>query len=550
MPPRSLLTCALLATATLALLPAAAPAWAQQDVLGLRGDFDSGLPGSPPSEPVPSPESDSAPAPPPLAPAGVEPPRTGAELEPVTPPPPDEDTTGPNYGKPRKKKAKLYQPNPKVSPPLPGLVPYRGSPGTAKVLNPAAPPRDAIDPLQPGPTVAVIPSPIRVKKPLPDADPFLPTGVREGPFILRPSFEATTGYETNPNQVTTGVKPSSVLRGEGGLDLASDFSQNSLTASIRGGYSDFPSNSDANRPDVNAVADGRIDVTRDDRIISEARFTLATQTPGSPLLAVPTSAFITNRPTIVSYGATLGGEHTFNRLTLGLKGTFDRTEYGNGTNSDGTTTLFSQDNYNDYGIVARATYEVWPAFIPFVETAFDQRVRDIPIDISGYYRDSTGVVARAGANLEFTKLITGTISAGYGDRHYADPRLPNLHGPTIDAALIYTPTALTTVKLTASTFFSETTLPAASGAISRPITLEIDHQLFRNFTLSGIATYQPNEYQGVVVNEAFTTFTAKGTYSLTRDVQLIASASRQNLHSTLGDGFTDYVYLTGVRLQR
>ena len=549
MPPRPLLS-RVLVTAALALMPAAEPAWAQQtDALGLRGDFDSGFPTSPSAAPTYPPEDNSPPAPP-VAPAEVDQPRSGADLEPVTPPPSDEDQTGPNYGKPRKKKSKLYKPDIKVSPPLPALVPYRGAPGYRRVLNPAPPPKDAVDPLQPGTTIAVIPSPLRVKKPIPELDPYLPTGIQVGEMRLLPYVEGSTGYETNPNQVTTGAKASPVLRAEGGLDLQSDFSQHSLTASLRGGYSDFPANPNANRPDANGVVDGRIDVTRNDQIITEARFTIATQTPGSPLLAVPTSVFITNRPTIIEEGATLGGTHTFNRLSLSLKGTFDRTEYGNAEQSNGTPFLFSQDNYDDYGVVARAAYELTPSLAPFVEAGFDSRVRDNPVDQSGYYRDSTGITGRAGANVDFTSLLTGTISAGYADRHYADPRLQDLHGPTVDGALAYAVTPLTTVKFTAGTSFSETTLSGASGAISRVLSLELDHQLFRNFTLSGVATYQPNEYQGIVVHEDLTSFTLKGAYSLSRDVQLIASASRQDLSTTLGDGFIDYIFLTGVRLQR
>ena len=80
-------------------------------------------------------------------------------------------------------------------------------------------------------------------------------------------------------------------------------------------------------------------------------------------------------------------------------------------------------NYNDYGVVARAAYEVTPALVPFAELAFDDRIHDNAIDISGYYRNSIGIVAHAGATVEFTSLLTGTVSAGYGDRHYADPRL-------------------------------------------------------------------------------------------------------------------------------
>ncbi len=552
---------ALATAASLAAVAVAWPALAQQveqgDDLGLRSGFDSGFPTSPSNVQPTSPENDSPPAPP-LAPAGVEPPRSGAELDSATSPSSDDDQTGPNYGKPKKKRPllyssgrKLYTPNPDTSPPLPALVPYRGAPGTRRTLNPEPPSApNGADQAQPAPTVAVIPTYKRVRKPIPEDLPFAPTGVQVGELRLLPYFEGSTGYETNPNQVRAGVKASPVLRAEGGLDVASDSSNNSLTGSLHGGYSEFPANSNANRPDATGVVDSRIDVTRNDQINLEGRFSVSTQTPGSPLLAVPNSVYITNRPTIVTEGATVGAAHTFNRLTLGLKGTFDRTEYGNATQSDGTTYEFSQDNYNDYGIVARATYEVTPAFSPFIEAGGDSRVRDNAVDLSGYYRDSVGVLARAGAQVEFSRLLTGTISAGYADRHYADQRLGDLRGPTVDAALIYTATPLTSVKLTASTTLSETTLPGSSGAISRAISLEVDHQLFRNFTLSGIATYQPNQYQGIVVNEAYTTFTLKGAYSFTRDVQLVATASRQNLNSTLGDGFRDYIFLTGIRLQR
>lgn len=463
-----------------------------------------------------------------------------------------DDPNSPNYGKPRRKKAKLYRPSARSSPPLAPLVAYRGAPGQAKgLLNPPAAARDAVDPAQPAPTVAVIPSPLRVRRPPIDDDPFAPLGVTAGPFRLFPFVEASGGYETNPNQTTIGVKASPVLRGSGGLDLRSDFSAHSLTASLRGGYSDFPRNSLANRPDASGLVDGRIDVTRDDRIDVEGRFTVATQTPGSPLLAVPGSVFITDRPTIVSEGATLGGTHAFNRLSVGLRAAVDRTQFGDATQSDGTRFRFSQDDYNDYGLVARAAYEVTPGLVPFVEVGADTRVRDDTIDFSGYARNSRGITARAGSTFEFSQLLTGTASGGYAQRHYDDPRLPDLRGPTFDAALIYAYSPITVLTLRGITTLSETTLAGASGAITRSISVELAHTFFRNFTLGGIATFQVNQYQGVPVHETYTQGTLKAAYSFTREVQLIASATRQRLDSSLlGSSYTDSIFLVGVRLQR
>ena len=541
---------ALIVAASLAFWPAASLRAQDADV-DLRGVSGSGgFPTSGATAPILSPEDNSPPS------LAASPATADTQVQATT----QTDTTAknvdddgsPNYGKTRKKKPKLYRPDPKVSPPLPALVPYRGAPGAQrKTLNPVAPGADVVDAPQPGPTVAVIPSPLRARKPVPDLDPYAPTGVQVGSLRLLPFVETSTGYETNPNQVTAGVKPSAVLRVDGGLDVTSDFSNNSLTASLRGGYSDFPSNSIANRPDFSGIVDGRLDVTRNDQINAEARLTVSTQTPGSPLLAVPNSVYITDRPTIIGEGVSLGETHAFNRLALTLRGTFDRLQYGDATQSDGTIFRYSQENYNDYGVVARAAYEVTPALIPFTEIAFDDRVRDNAIDLSGYYRNSTGVTARVGSGFEFTRLLTGTASVGYADRHYADPRLPNLRGPTADGALVYAATPLTTITARAVTTLAETTLPGASGAISRSISLEIAQVFFRHFVLSGIATYQPNEYEGVSVHEAFTQFTLKGAYNFSRELSIIGSASRQSLNSSLvGSSFDDNIFLLGLRLQR
>lgn len=520
---------------------------------GLRGsDSSGGFPTSPADVAPYVPDSNSPPS---LGASPADAETTAPATSYATPATTDTDAddTGPNYGKPRKKRAKLYAPNPKTSVPLAPLVPYRGAPGPQqRRLNPVPAAKTAVDPTLPGPTVAVLQSPLRMRHPPVEDDPYAPLGVRFGTLRLLPFVEASAGYESNPNQINVAIKPSADLRVDGGVAIASDFSSGSLTANLRGGYSEFPSNSTANRPDFAGIVDGRIDVTRNDTIDLEARSTLATQTPGSPSLALgSTSTYITDRPTITSEGGTVGVTHIFNRLAIGVRSTFDRTQYGDATQSDGSIYRYSQDNFDDYGLVLRASYELTPGLVPFTEVGADDRVRDNAIDLSGYARDSRGIFARAGTSFEFGRIITGTLSAGYADRHYADARLPNLRGPTLDGSLVYAVTPITAVTFRASTTLAETTLPGASGAISRLVSLELSHIFFRNFTVSGIVTYQPNEYQGVSVNEAFSSETLKAAYAFNREVSLIATASHQQLATSLTfSAFKDNVFLLGVRLQR
>ena len=294
--------------------------------------------------------------------------------------------------------------------------------------------------------------------------------------------ETSLGYDSNPDQTSAGVKPSGFSRNEGGFSLVSEWSSNELRSTMNAGYDVFFSNPQANRPDAAGTVDYRYDVTRALTLDAEARFGVSTQRPGSPELSVA----VQGRPLIASLGATVGANDTFGRLTLGLHGLVDRTTYENGRLSSGATIPLDTQDFTDYGLALRADYQLTPTFRPFGEVRLDTRVHDTPIDLSGYARDSDGVLGRLGSTFELTPLITGTVSAGYANRSYADRRLRDLRGPVVDASVVYALTPLTTLTLLASTSFDETNLVGSSGAESRAVSLQVSHALLRNLTLTGL----------------------------------------------------------------
>jgi hypothetical protein len=473
---------------------------------------------------------------------------------------PDAERTAPqtaapviNYGQRRPKKPQLYTPksplyqlDPKVSRPLPPLEPYVKAPGSRKrqTTSPAS------DPTKPAPSVAVIPAIPGPLRPKPDEHPFDPLGVDVGSLRMLPFVELGGGYDSNPNRLSSGVKGSPFGQAAGGLDVNSQWSNHSLTATLRGGYSDFFDFHEADRPNLQTKIDGRIDVTRDTKIEAEGRFTLDTQQPGSQQLAIPGSTFIVGRPLIESYGATLGVAQSFDRLTVRLRGTYDRLSYEDALQSDTTTLYLSHNDYNDYGLNAHVSYEVTPAIIPYVDVTGDQRHYDSDQDVTGYNRTSNGINAKAGTTFELTRLVTADMAGGYLERHYDDTRLANAKGPTLDGSIIWTPSALTKVTLSTGTDFIETTLAGATGAISRRVGLQVSHSLFRNFTLTGIGTYQVNTYQGAPVTEHLSSGSLLAEYSLTRDIVLRATYRHERFTTTLLSNYTADAFLLGVRLQR
>ena len=126
-----------------------------------------------------------------------------------------------------------------------------------------------------------------------------------------------------------------------------------------------------------------------------------------------------------------------------------------------------------------------------------------------------------------------------------------LGGPTIDAALIWTASPLTTVSLVGTTALNETTVTGSSGTLTRGVTLSVAHALMRNFTLTGAVSYQNADYQGTSQRETTWGASLKADYNLTRSVVIRSSFTHQRLQSSVpGSDYTANTVLLGLRFQQ
>jgi hypothetical protein len=454
-----------------------------------------------------------------------------------------------NYRRPKAKKSVLYK-LPRIKRPgirpLPPLTDYHAAAGSLR-RGASDLPADLTDP---GPTVAVIPTLPRPLRPKPDLTPFDPVGVDVGSLRLFPYIEADTGYDDNPNYLNTDIVPSAFIHGETGMKVQSLWSQNSLTADLRGGYYDYFSVPAASRPEVAGTVTGRVDVTRQTQINLQTTFSLTTQSPGSPTLAIPNAVFITNRPLYASVGQTLGVTQQFNRLSVSLNSAFARYAFGNATQSDGTELELSLEDYNTYSLASRISYEVIPTLIPYLQVTGDRNQYDSAQDVYGFDRSSDGVTVKIGTTYQLTPLITGDIATGFEHRVYADVRLPNVNTPIVDASLIYTPTPLTTVTFTAATDVEETTQQNASAVVAHTLTLKVAHDLLRNLQLSATGTYQIYNFIGQPITENFYAGEFDVDYHLTRSILITGEYKYQHFISTAGfTSYTDQMFMAGLKFQ-
>lgn len=393
---------------------------------------------------------------------------------------------------------------------------------------------------------AIPPPPPR--RPLVEADPYAPFGLRLGSFQVFPVIDQQIGYDDNPLSRTQGQQRKGALFSRTGVQVQarSDWARHSLSADVQGSYSKFFNITGADRPEGQATVNGRIDVTRDTAILMDLRGAIDTETPGTVNLTGSAS----ERPLTYQYGAGLGVAQRFNRLAVSARVGVDRSSFSDTTLSTGGTLSQEDRNFTQYGLRLRAGYEVTPGMIPFVEVLADQRRRDVQVDAAGFRRDSDGLQLRLGTTFELSRILTAEVVAGYGGRRYADSRLRELRGPLFEAGLNWSVSPLTTVRLRGTTEFNETTVAGASGAIARRVSLDVTHALLRNLTLTAGVAYTQSNFIGASIKENNLRGTVGAEYSLNRNLVLRASYVHSRSESTQpNSGISNNIYLFGARLQ-
>jgi hypothetical protein len=461
----------------------------------------------------------------------------------------------------KRQKQKLYpgQPKPKVAGP--------GNPPPA----PAGP-----DPRLPPPKLPQPPSASAHRAPLPpaaistapgqpyrrplkiDNDPFGPVGDYYGSFLVKTTVEFMGGYDSNPGRTfTPRGSPFYVVAPE--LLVASDWERHALVADLRGsftGYSETFTNppgvvssapTNVDRPDFTGHVDGRLDVTRDTRLLGQLRLRVATDNPGSPNI----QAGLAKYPVYTTLGGTFGVDQNFNRLQLSAGATVDHTTYQNSVLTDGSIASNDDRNFNAYGGIGRASYEIMPGLKPFAEIQGDTRVHELARDRAGYARDSSGGYIKGGTSFEFSRLLTGDVALGWAERSYTDPRLNRLQGLLTSASLVWSATPLTTAKFYSDTSIGETTLPGVSGVLTHLYTFEVDHDFRRWLTAVGKFSFGTSAYQGDARFDHLYSISGDLIYKMSRDVWVKATVRRDVLDSNqVGSSSASTVVMLGVRLQR
>jgi hypothetical protein len=374
-------------------------------------------------------------------------------------------------------------------------------------------------------------------------EPYAAVGRRAGSWVIFPTLETSIGG-------TSDVFRTSVAKSDLSFDVrptllaVTDWQRHALQFKATGlgsMYANYPSE---NERSYAFEARGRLDITKHANIEMLAAHSVD-QEPRSSLFA-PTDA---KAPTpYATDKVAVAYTHTFNRLSLQLRGAATDVSYQPVGTYDGGTLSNAERDLTTHALALRAAWNFNPGLALFAESALNtQHYRTAPSD--GITRDSSGDRLKLGVSFGTqSKIWRGEIAAGYGHQVARDTRLPNVEGLIVEANLGWKPTGLTSVLLRASTDFLTSTQPGQSGAVQRLGGIEVRHALQRK--LIGVAgvSYQVADYQGVSLTERTTTSELGFEYFLSQSTTVLGRYQHVAIASsgTGGDSTTDSFRL-GVR---
>ncbi|QKD15371.1 outer membrane beta-barrel protein [Mesorhizobium sp. NZP2077] len=379
-----------------------------------------------------------------------------------------------------------------------------------------------------------------------EEDPFAPTGVKWGSFVIRPSIEQGLTATTNADSSSAGT---SALLSETALRFTavSDWRENSATIDGYGLFRETVSGYPVHNAQGRIEGQLNVDLDNELRAIAKLGYEAVPESASSP----DAIAGVSTQPLRQTIDGSLGVEKHVGKMQYTLTGAVSHDFYGDAKLSDGTTLSQKDQDNTLYTATLRTGYEISPALTPFTEIEVGRRAYDQRIDNEGFERSSTRLGARAGLQLDMGEKLSGEFSAGWLREAIDDKSLEAISGATVNADLKWSPERGTTIGLTGKTTVETTTTSGESGDILYSGRLTGERQIRANLTANAALGLDWRHYVGIDGHDQILSVETGLTWWLNRYAGLTTRVRTEKLTSNLpGRDYTANSIYLGLKVQR
>lgn len=376
-----------------------------------------------------------------------------------------------------------------------------------------------------------------------ETNPFDPIGLRAGNFLLRPSVETGLTASSNASRTaggSAGLLSETTLR----LNARSDWSEHLATLDGFGTFRRSLSGDDEVKDvegGVNAAL--RLDLSHEWQARTGLNYSVRTE-EASSLDAV---ADAEEQPLRQILEGEAGLDKVLGKLRLSGTVSVERGWYGDAELASGST-VDQSDRDSTLGLVRlRTGYAVSPAITPFVEVEAGRRFYD---DTGDGDRTANRIGARAGVALDLHDKVTGEIAAGWLRESFTSGDFEPIEGPTLLAALQWSPVRDTVVALNAATTVDGTAANGGSGALVQDLRLEVERTLRANLSAEAGIGASFRDYGGSQGTDVTLVGDIGATWWLNRWVGFTGRLRHERLESSQsGREYRENSVFVGTKLQ-
>lgn len=319
-------------------------------------------------------------------------------------------------------------------------------------------------------------------RPRPEYDP---VGLRSGAVFFYPTVTAAAAWSDNIRAQAAGDSDI-ILTARPGLDVKSDWGRHELKANVYLEQRVYAEEGDENATDYGGSAAVRLDLGS--RSALQLTGAAAQLNEDRAELDSPTASAEPVKFSQIEGRAALA--HSFNRLRLDAAVAYSRRNFDDGRTLAGA--IIDQD-FRDVSAVQGelgARYQFSPGYRAIVRASLNKRSYSLGPEDAAFNpavdldRDSDGYRISAGVNFELTRLLYGTVTAGYLKQNYKSPLVGDVSGMLFGADLLWNVTTLTAVRLSADRRVDDDVQVNNAGRLISVAGVGVDHELLRNLIIS------------------------------------------------------------------
>lgn len=336
-----------------------------------------------------------------------------------------------------------------------------------------------------------------------------------GSFILKQKTELESGYVSNVYLTDGNEISDKKVTVKPGFVLQSDWGSHGLTLDGEVEAVRFAENDSENENNFRFKASGQVDITSISNIYASSEIKYGhEERKSSRTNIVPYSPFRT--------------KDMVNKLGVNLeKGRFDfitevlfrrlRFEDDRTRANPALRAVRSDSDRDEKGVSFSTEYAVqrdlgWVVELSYKELSFVRRnFLNGPQTFTGIRRDSTASTLVTGLRGRLFGNVTGNLFLGLTNRNYLEPTLKDSLEQVVEANLSWNPTPIGTLRAGFDRSVEEDEA-ISGGFVDNTFSIGYDHELLRNFIVTGNASYSERSYSSIARLDKDTTYEIGGKY--------------------------------------